>query len=180
MSRMVEGLVTDVAPVRPPAAPLARSPFVWGGLAVALLSFVYLAGMLGLGLATGLASPDGDVATRQTALVLYARIVLPKVLLPHAVVTLALYAIAERSTALSRLGHWPRRGAFVVMALGVAALLAAFWLPSDAFGLARVNTRGPGNFAATCIEISVATTAAALAARWLLDTLARRRSTPRP
>jgi len=159
----------------PVDTPLARKPLVWGSVAVVLLGFVFVAGMLGLASASALLRPDADVRSQQTALILYARIILPQVLLPHAVATLALYAIAERWTALSGSGRWPRRGALAAIALGVAAVLAAFWLPSDAFGMARISTRGPANFARTCIEMSAATTAAALAARGLLDALARRR-----
>lgn len=154
---------------------LARRPLAWGALGTALLAFGFVAGILSLALIAGLRGGD-EVRNTQTALLLYARIVLPKVLLPHALLTFAAYGLVERARALDPLGVWARRAVFVGIALALAAVLTAYWLPSDAFDLPRIKTRGPANFVATAGEIAAATTAAALIARWLLDRRGRRRA----
>jgi hypothetical protein len=158
---------------------LARRPLLFGAATMLVLAAVFIGGILALAWVSGLRHPDGASRNTQTALLLYARIVLIKALVPHAFATCATYAIVERFTAVGGLGRWFQRAAFGAIGLVAAALITWLWLPSTWFDLARITTHGPANFASTCMEITVATTAAALVARWLLDRRVRR-GTPAP
>jgi uncharacterized membrane protein len=116
--------------------------------------------------------PDA-VREGQVALVIYARVVLVKGLLPQLALALLLGPAIARIPALAGARGAPS-AARAILAAGVAALVvAATLMPLDLPSLPAVKFRGPGNFVATALEM----TGAVAAALWIPERwLARRRA----
>jgi hypothetical protein len=114
-----------------------------------LLPFVLLAGgFLAYVFAFALLAAGESVRETQTALMIYARTVLIKGLLPQLLLTLALLALALRffrgRTTLAVIA------CALVAGLGVAAAL----LPLDLPRLPAVKYKGAWNFTATVLEMT--------------------------
>ena len=149
--------------------PVTRSglgrALVWSAAAAVLLSCGFLFFVF---LASRLASGDADaVDETRRALVVYARIVWLKGLLPQLAVCLLLFLAAERPFRLSASGR-PRVGAALFGCALLAGAVALPLLTVDAPGWPGVVFQGPGNVVATLLEMSAAVTAAAWLARWRL------------
>jgi hypothetical protein len=149
------------------------SGLVWWASASLLLCVGFLALVYAASLAAVARSEPEAVRQTQLSLVIYARVVLVKGLLPQLLVTLGLFALLDRACALSARG---RRGvvAGVVGAAAAASLLVApTLLPLALPALPSVSYRGPGNFLRTCAEMTAAVALAALVPRLLLARLFR-------
>ncbi len=118
--------------------------------------------------------PSEELRTTQTALILYARIVLVKALWPHVLLTLPLYLLAQRSTGLAERPRLHQCAAFFGIAIGTGALITAVFLPSALFGLPVVHAGSAANFVAVSVEIAVGTTAAATVANALISRMTAR------
>lgn len=163
----------------PPAAP-ARRPLallLWGALAAVLLTTAFLAYVA---LAAQLVAGDGATVRRtQGALILYARVVLAKGLLPQLAIVLALWPLADRWLDLES------RGARGVVAglLGLSAVGAVAVLPILATewpGLPAVKLSGVLQALRTVAEMTAGVAAAALVPKLALPVLRPRRRTRTP
>jgi len=153
--------------------PLIARPLLWIPGTALLLTLGFVAGIYGLTQLAAWMRPDTNLRSTQTALVLYARIVLLKALWPHVLLTTLAYTTLERTTPI---GSWPgsrQCAAFIALALIVATFVTAILLPSDALDLATIRIGSTANFIATVVEIAAATTAAATITRWLLNRFTR-------
>jgi len=148
---------------------ISRSPALWAAIAVALLAIGFLAAAFALGWAPGLQDEGTDLDSTRMVLTAWARVMLPKALAPHLLLTLGTFAGVERLPRVSAWSIWPRRAMLFAIAVGVAVPLVAYWLPSTALGTMRVTTPDAASFVSTCFELAAASTFAALAARALLD-----------
>jgi hypothetical protein len=135
-------------------------------LAVGFLGLVYAVSVLARA-----RSEPASVRGMQTALVIYARVVLVKGLLPQLLLTLALWPALDRLLSLRRRG---RLGvvAGVASAAALAALVVAPTLLTAALpGLPAVRFQGPVNFVETVVEMTLAVASACLVPRLLLPGL---------
>lgn len=152
----------------PNAAPLARRPLLFVVLSGVLLSVGFAALIYGLTwLVRWTADPD-RVREAQTALILYGRLVMIKALWPHWAATTVLYALLETYTPLAHARLLARIGALVAVGLVVAGFVVGFLLPAEIGAMPRVRVADTFHFVETCVEIALATTAAALVAAWAL------------
>jgi hypothetical protein len=112
-------------------------------------------------------SPDPHAAQElRQALQVYGRLLVTRGLLPQLWIALPLAALFARG--FSRGGGRAALALPLALATGLAGLLvAAILLPANLPGAPRVVFTGPGNFAATWLEMSVAVLLAALLPRWL-------------
>jgi len=137
-----------------------------GLLAAGFLFYVYLASLVAAG-----HLEDPQTARTQHALVIYARVMLVKGLLPQLWIALALWPVLGRRL-LRRLGGRLGEG---VGLLACAALAGLVVLPTlllaDLPGLPAVRFRDLGNALATLAE----TSAAVVAALWLARAWTRQR-----
>lgn len=147
---------------------LAPRPLRWIVVSGVLLSLGFVALLYALTWVVLWTAEPERVREIQTAIVLYGRIVLPKALWPHWLLTCVLYALVERRTALARAGTLARIAALVGVALLVAGLVTGVVLPSGLGDLPRVHVSSPAIFASTCAELAGATTVAALLASFVL------------
>lgn len=148
-----------------------RYGVAWTCGAVALLAIGFLA-VIGLGYAIARGHAD-SVQALQAALLVYARVVMAKGLLPALLLGLALWPLLDARGFFSRRG--PRGvllGLVLAAALASTAVSAAL-LPLALPGLPSVVFTGAGNFARTCVEMTIAVALAAAIPRWLLSRRAR-------
>lgn len=142
----------------------------------ALLSFALLtAGFLGgVFLATFWIDPESTRKT-QIALAIYARVVLVKGLLPQLALALVLGAALDRAPRLAG-GGVGRKALRALLAAGLSALaVAPTLMPLDLPTLPAVKFRGPGNFAASVLEMTAAVATALLLAEFLAGRWRERR-----
>jgi len=134
----------------------------------ALLSALLLtAGFLGSVFLATLWIDPASTRETQIALAIYARVVLVKGLLPQLALALLLGAVLGRVPRLA--GRGGRALLRAALAAGLAALVVAPTLmPLDLPTLPAVKFRGPGNFAATVLEMSAAVALALVLPEWWL------------
>lgn len=152
---------------------LVRRPLPWTLCTALVLSLGFIAIVFAMTQLVVALRPDTEVRTAQTALVLYGRVVLAKVLWPHVALTAPLYLLLQNATKLGEAKHLHQCLGFMAVASVTAAVLTALLLPSDAFGMPAIRPAGAGRFLATVVELAAGTTAAAALSRWLLDRVAR-------
>jgi hypothetical protein len=136
-------------------------------LSAGFLATVYVAALLAVA-----GAGEGSVRSTQAALVLYARVVLAKGLLPHVVLTVLGAALLERRKGGGVRGARLSAAGLVGVA-ALASLLAAASLTADLPGLPPVKFAGAASFLRTCAELTAATSVAALLSRLVLARLRR-------
>jgi general secretion pathway protein C len=151
----------------------ALRALLWLVAAAVLLTAGFLAWLLISAYLAGRSLDPAETARLQLALVLYARVVLFKGLLPQLVLAFALWPLAERVFALERRG-WLGAAAGMIAASAVASVaIAGLLLPSNAWGLAAVRYPGLARYVQTCAEMTAAAAAALMVSSWLLRSRAR-------
>ena len=138
-------------------------------LVVCFLGYVYLASLV-----AGARAAEDDVRRLQTALALYARIVLLKGLLPATAISFLLWIGIDRLTAAASRGLLLRAlviaGCTTVAAVAVAATL----MPSAWLELPAVHYTGTGNFIATTLQLAAGIAAAMVVSREAIDRIGSR------
>jgi len=153
---------------------LSTRPLLWLAISGAALTVGLLVLVYGLTVIVASTADPARVRDTQLALVLYARIILIKAVWPHWLGMGALFAAIEHRTPVGRASTSQKVGVLVALGLAIAALVSVVSLPSEVAGLPRVTISGPRNFAATCIELTLASLTALLLATWAIRRLARR------
>ena len=153
-----------------------RVGLLWGLSSALLLTFGFLALMY---VVNRLAQAQTDPATvRQTqlALVIYARVVLLKGLLPQLAIALALWPVLDRLFAFQRRGRMGLVAGLTLSALLAALIVAPTLLPLNLDSLPAVKFRSVGNFVASVLEMTAAVATATLLPRLLLPGLRAQRA----
>lgn len=127
-------------------------------LPLVLVSAGFLAYVFGV----SLLAEGESVRQTQVALMIYARTILVKGLVPQTLLALALLP------ACRRVLPGPDLPAVVASALAAALAVAALLLPLDLPMLPAVRYTGVWNFTATVLELTAAVAAAVLLSRWLI------------
>jgi hypothetical protein len=135
----------------------------WLASATALLAGGFL--LFAFALARIAAGDDGEA---RAALAVWAQIVLVKGLLPQLWLCLGLWALFARPLGLPARGRLGSAAGLAVAALVAGLPVAAWLLPLDLPNLPAVVFRGPANFAATVVEMSVPVWLAGLLAGFAL------------
>lgn len=140
-------------------------------LVVCFLGYVYVASLV-----AGSRAPEEDVRKLQTALALYARIVLLKGLLPATAISFLLWLGIDRLMPLRKRSIGVRllvtAGCTGLASLAVAATL----MPNPWLELPAVRFTGVSNFVATTLQLAGGIGAAMIVSRVLID---RRCARPR-
>ena len=97
----------------------------------------------------------GAGAEARTALAIWAQVVLVKGLLPQLWLCLALWPVCDRLLGLRARGRVGLAAGLAIAALVAGVPVAAWLLTLELPRLPAVVFRGPGNFAATVLEMSV-------------------------
>jgi hypothetical protein len=129
---------------------------VWLASSTALLAAGFLL------FAAGLARLGGGDVEARAALAIWAQIVLVKGLLPQSWLCLALWALFHARVAPRARGRLGLVAGLAVSAVLAGIPVAAGLLPLELPNLPAVVFRGPANFAATVLEMSVPVWIAAL------------------
>lgn len=138
-----------------------------GLLAAGFLAYVYLASLVAAG-----HLEQAETARTQRALVMYARVVLVKGLLPQLWIALALWPVLGRALARRLRGRAGEALGLLACATLAGLVVLPTLLVADLPGLPAVRFRDLGNAAATLAETTAAVAAALWLARWW--TLGRR------
>jgi hypothetical protein len=148
---------------------------VWWASASLLLCVGFLAVVYAVSLQAVAAAEPESVRQVQLGLVIYARVVLLKGLLPQLLLALGLFALLDRAFALGARGSLAVAAGVVVAAAAASLVVAPTLLRLELPALPPVRYRGPWNFLRTCAEMTAAVAVAALIPRLALTRLWRAR-----
>jgi hypothetical protein len=155
--------------------PSLRSGLLWAFCAGLLLTFGFLGMVYVATLLAQARSDPASVREMQVALVIYARVVLVKGLLPQLLIALALWPALDRLFSFGSRGRWGEVLGLSGSALLAALIVAPTLLPLDLDLLPAVKFRSAGNFVVSVLEMTAAVAAATLLPRWILPGLRARR-----
>lgn len=146
---------------------------LWFGSAALLLVLGFLAVVYAGALSLELRGGSESVGEAQSALVIYARMVLLKGLLPQLLLALLLWSVLDRRFGFRRRGRLGLALGVTLCALLAGAVVAPLLLPLHLPPLARVKFTGPGNVVATVLEMTAAVASALLLPQLVLPALRR-------